>query len=215
MRTNILTSGFPNGFTDTFIVEFRRYLVSSRSFVFVASDFRMREKTRRYCDHFLALLRMKGIAFDEVFIVDYGVSPAESSARIRSADVVWLAGGPTLTQIAHIREYDLGEALRGRDGITIGMSAGSINMARRVVLARDVNDGVTETTVYEGIGLTDVNVEPHWNEADAEHREDVRQAARITPIHALHDDAFIVERDGEMEVFGTYEVLDEREPDRA
>ncbi|MBP7403221.1 MAG: Type 1 glutamine amidotransferase-like domain-containing protein [Clostridia bacterium] len=214
MKVNILSSGFPNGFTDVFIGEVRRHLASRGLFVFVASDFRLREKTRRYCDHFLALFREKGIVFDEVFIVDYGVSPAESAARIRSADVVWLAGGPTLTQMAHIREYGLGGALRSRDGLTIGMSAGSINMARRVVLARDVRDDVSETTVYEGIGLADIHVEPHWNEADAEHREDVRRAARIAPIHALHDDAFIVERDGAVEVFGTCEVLDEREPER-
>ena len=54
--------------------------------------------------------------------------------------MIWLSGGPTLTQIRHIEEYRLIEPLREQDGVTIGMSAGSINMARQVVVAKDLDD---------------------------------------------------------------------------
>lgn len=210
MKVNIVTSGFPHGFTDDFITEVDRYLSSRKLFVFIASDFRIHSKTKLYHDRFLRMFREKGIVFDQSCIIDCEIQPEQAAECIHRADVVWLAGGPTLKQIAHLREYGLIEALQRRDGMTIGMSAGSINMARRVVYARDVREDVYETAVYEGIGLVDFNIEPHLNEAGPDHLEDIRQAAQIAPIHGLHDDAFILELGGTMRIYGKYKLFDER-----
>jgi methionyl-tRNA synthetase len=69
--------------------------------------------------------------------VDGLLSPEDADRAVRSADAVWLSGGPTLRQIEDIKRYGLIPALQARDGVTIGMSAGAINMARHVVLAKD------------------------------------------------------------------------------
>lgn len=39
MKISFVTSGFPNGFTDEFMKEFRKYLTNNQNFVFIASDF--------------------------------------------------------------------------------------------------------------------------------------------------------------------------------
>lgn len=85
---------------------------------------------------------MHGISFQEAALVDFTISPKEAVSLVQRADVIWLSGGPTLTQIRHIKEYRLIEPLRERDGVTIGMSAGSINMARQVFIAKDLDDGI-------------------------------------------------------------------------
>jgi dipeptidase E len=210
MQTNILTSGFPHGFTKAFITAVEQALDRRDRFVFVASDFRVHDRTAYYMDRFLGMFREQGIVFGEAHIVDFECTSEQARAWIAEADLVWLAGGPTLTQIAHIRSYGLIDSLRQRDGLTVGMSAGSINMARRVVYARDVREEVMETAIYEGIGLVEVNIEPHLNEADEEHLADIREASCIAPIYGLHDDAFFVVRDGKIAKCGTYKLFDER-----
>ncbi|MDR1630702.1 MAG: Type 1 glutamine amidotransferase-like domain-containing protein [Oscillospiraceae bacterium] len=210
MKISFVTSGFPNGFTEEFATEIKKHLVQQGHFVFVASDFQAHDKTVWYCNHFLDAFKQKGIVFEAAQVIDFEITPEAAKEHIQKADIVWLAGGPVLTQIAHIKEYDLIGALRGRDGITIGMSAGSINMARRVVLARDLNDNVPDLSVYEGIGLVDFNIEPHFNTAAPQHIEDIQEAAALVPIYALHDEAFVKDIDGNHTFFGQYQVFDER-----
>lgn len=207
MKINFVTSGFPDVFTDEFITELKKHLISCKSFVFVASDFRAHDRTKHYHDKFLRLFADKGIEFEQSFIVDYEIKPDEAVRLIKSADVVWLAGGNTLIQIKHIKEYGLIPALIERNGITIGMSAGSINMAQRVVLARDDNDNIPELSVYDGIGLINFNVEPHLNEASAGHIEEIKEASKISPIYGLYDESFIEETNGEMKIFGKYRLF--------
>lgn len=213
MKVNFVTSGFPHGLTDDFISEIKKYLVSQKSFVFVASDFNRHARTKHYLEIFLRMFEEQGIVFEQAHIVDYQITAAAAVEIIKAADLVWLAGGPTLTQIAQIKEYGLVDALQKRDGITIGMSAGSINMARRVVLARDISDNVPELSIHEGIGLIDFNIEPHLNEASEEHLADIEEAAKVAPIYGLYDDSFILEIDGNMKIYGDYELFEAKFPD--
>lgn len=208
MRVNFVTSGFPNGFTEAFIRALTIYLPSDPKLVFVASDFSLHQRTEQYLRHFEALFSEKGIRFHQSKIVDYRIHADEAIGFIQAADVVWLAGGSTLTQIRQIKEYNLIPALRERVGITIGMSAGSINMAKQVVLAKDLEDEVPELSVYEGIGLVDFNIEPHIDHASEEHLEDVRVASKIAPIYGLCDESFILELDGDFTVFGQYRLFE-------
>lgn len=207
LKVNFVTSGFPHGFTDKFIEELKKYLVSHKCFVFVASDFGVHKRTAMYFNIFLNHFMEKDIHFEEAYIIDYEVTPAEAVSLIERADVVWLSGGPTLKQIRGIKDYKLVDALQKRHGITIGMSAGSINMAKKVVLAKDLSDNVPELTTYEGIGLVDFNIEPHLESASREHLMDVEIAAKISPIYGLHDGAFIEDIGGKFKVFGEYSLF--------
>lgn len=208
MHINFVTSGFPNGFTDEFVRELKKYLSSDLHFAFVASDFSVHEKTDRYLRLFLKLFEEKGICFGKSTIVDYEIAPTDAIHIIDNADVVWLAGGPTLTQIHHIKEYGLINALQKREGITIGMSAGSINMAKRVVLAKDLHDNVLELSIYDGIGLVDFNIEPHLDFGDKEHIADIVLASKVSPIYGLYDESFILDIDGNYSVFGEYHLFE-------
>ncbi len=207
MKVSYVTSGFPNGFTHEFIKELAKYLTCKRNFVFVASDFSMHDKTSYYKDLFLQFFKDKGIVFENAFVVDYEMDSATAVSLIEAADVVWLSGGNTLLQMKNIKNYGLIDALQRGNGITIGMSAGAINMAKKVVLAKNVDDDIPELSVYDGIGLVDFNIEPHLNKATCEHIRDVEIAARVSPIYGLHDEAFLEVVDGEMKTFGVYKLF--------
>lgn len=207
MKANFSTSGFPCGFTDKFIKELKKCLNEQKSFVFVASDFSIHRKTNRYMNLFLKLFKDKNIVFENAVIVDNKISPTKAISLIQEADVVWLSGGDTLLQINDIKNYGLIDCLQQRNGITIGMSAGAINMAKNVVLAKDMDDNIPELSIYDGIGLVDFNVEPHLNTASTEHIKDVKIASQVSPIYGLYDEAFIKSVDGSFDIFGEYRLF--------
>ena len=80
-------------------------------------------------------------------------------------------------------------------------------MAKRVVLAKDMSDDIPELSIYEGIGLTNINIEPHLGDASFEHMEEIRQAARYVPIYGLYDESFILEVNGDKRFFGPYQLF--------
>lgn len=204
MKILFLTSGFPDGFTDDFIQCIKEYYNKNGSFVFIASDFEKHSKTDKYVNVFLNMFGNSGIAFNEVHIIDDRTSKEKALHYIESAGIIWISGGDTLKQIAYLREYNLIPALQSRDGITIGMSAGSINMAKRVVLAKDVNDNIPELSIYDGIGLVDINIEPHLDSASEDHIRDIYEVSQHTAIYGIYDNTFIKIVNGTMDIYGTY-----------
>lgn len=208
MKVSLLTSGFPNGFTNDFIQCVKDYYNNNGSFVFIASDFAGHSKTDRYTDVFINMFRNNGIVFNEVHVIDDRITQEKAVQYIEKADIIWISGGNTLKQIAYLKEYNLIRVLKSREGITIGMSAGSINMAKRVVLAKDINDNIPELTIYDGIGLVDINIEPHLDSASEEHMKDIYEASHHTTIYGIHDNTFIKIVNDTMEIRGVYFIYE-------
>lgn len=204
MKVSILTSGFPNGFTNDFIQCVKEYYDYNGSLVLIASDFTGHSKTDRHLDTFLSMFSNNSILFNEVHVIDDRVTKEKAVEYIETADVVWIAGGDTLKQIAYLKRYNLIPVLQRREGITIGMSAGSINMAKRVVLAKDIEDNIPELVIYDGVGLVDINVEPHLDSASEEHMKDVYEASQYTTIYGIYDNTFIKIVNDTMEIYGEY-----------
>lgn len=204
MRVLFLTSGLTNGFTDDFIQSLKEYYCNKGSLVFIASDFTGHYITDKYINLFVSMFKEKGIIFDKVQVIDNRVSKDEAINYLEKAYIVWISGGDTLKQIGYIKEYGLISSLQNRNGITIGMSAGSINMAKRVVLPKDIEDNIPELSIYDGIGLVDINIEPHLDTEGEEHMEDIYEASKYTTIYGLFDNSFIKVVDDSMEFYGAY-----------
>lgn len=204
MKVSLLTSGFTDGFTDDFISCVKEYYHNNGSFVFIASDFTEHSKTDRHLDAFLSMFGNSGIVFNEVYIIDDRITREKALQYIEKANIVWIAGGDTLKQIAYLKEYNLIPALQSREGITIGMSAGSINMAKRVVLAKDIAYNVPELSIYDGIGLVDINIEPHLDSASKDHMKDIYEASQYSAIYGIYDNTFIKITNDTMDIYGTY-----------
>lgn len=204
MNVSILTSGFPNGFTDEFIKCIKEYYGNNGSFVFIASDFEEHSKTDKYVGVFLNMFEDNGIIFEKVHVIDNRVTKEEAMKYIESAEIIWLSGGDPFKQISCLKDYSLIPVLQNRKGITIGMSAGSINMAKKVVLAKDENDNIPELSIYDGIGLVDINIEPHLDSASEEHIKEIYEASMYSTIYGIHDNTFIKVVNDSIEIYGEY-----------
>lgn len=211
MKVSILTSGFPNGLTEDFAKCIKEYYRGGGSFVFITSDFSDHIKNDKYSNIFLNMFINNSIVFNEAYTIDNRISESKAIELIEGADVVWISGGDTLKQIEDMRKYNIIPALKKREGITVGMSAGSINMAKKVVIAKDLRENIPELTIYDGIGLVDINIEPHLDITDEEHMKEIYEASRFARIYGLYDEGFIKVADDSLEIYGTcykYENVD-------
>ncbi len=205
MSTYILTSMFPNGFSTQTAKLFDDLITRRRSFAFVASEFEMiHEKTDKYYRHFLAMFADAGIRFNKSCVVDGRMTPKEAQKVISEADIVWLAGGDTPTQFAYLQKYGLIDILRHYNGTVIGMSAGSINMAKSAICT--LACGHYKQLIYPALGLVDISVEPHFTINNVP--DELLMLSKDHIIYGLCDDAVIVCRDGKTDFYGDIYKLD-------
>lgn len=105
-----------------------------------------------------------GISFSSYAVLD-GFNADEAGFLIQNSDLIVLAGGHVPTQNAFFREIHLGELLEDYEGTILGISAGSMNLAD-LVYVQPEEPGESMDPNYQrfapGLGLTEVNVCPHY-----------------------------------------------------
>lgn len=88
-----------------------------------------------------------------------------SAEVLNTYDVVFLGGGHVPTQNEFFRRIDLCKTISTFDGLVVGISAGTMNSAR-VVYAQPELEGESTDPNYQrfipGLGLTEINVLPHY-----------------------------------------------------
>ena len=208
MSISIFTSMFPDGIKNDTAEMLDKKIKKRERFVFVASEFcKIHEKTDRYFHIFLGMLKDIGIEFSHSCVLDGRMSIDEARMAVEKADVIWLAGGDTPTQFGYLKDYGLVDLLKDHKGVVIGMSAGSINMAKTAICT--LSCGHSEQIIYEGIGRAEVSVEPHFDIANVS--EELLELSEKYVIYGLPDDGVIAVTDGNVEFFGEVYELKNRE----
>lgn len=203
----ILTSGFPNGFPNDFSKVLRKYIKTGMKFAFVASEFEnIYEKTDWYCNHFLKMFSDCGITFGSVDVIDSRMSKEKAQDTVRNADVLWLAGGDTPTQFAYLESYGVIPCIREYKGVVIGMSAGSINMAKTAVCTLTCEHDKLE--IYEALGLVEFSVEPHFDKDNI--TDELLVLSEEYSLYGICDDSAIISTEGNTSYIGDIFFIDNR-----
>ncbi len=100
------------------------------------------------------------------------------------ADVIWLSGGDTPTQFCYLKKYGLDAVIKKHDGVIIGMSAGSINLAKTSICTLPCEHSRQE--IYNGLGCVDISVEPHFVASEAS--DELIDLSKKYTIYGLCDD---------------------------
>ena len=148
---------------NQFIHRIREALPPFPRCLYICSDPENREDTCRYgADTFTAFAEA-GMPFSSYAILD-GFNADQAPALIADSDFIILCGGHVPTQNAFFQEIGLRELLEGYEGVIMGISAGTMNSADNVyVQPEDPGESDPEFTRFApGLGLTEVNVCPHY-----------------------------------------------------
>lgn len=149
---------------NEFVDRIRAVLPENPRVVFVCSD---PEDHRGVCE-FAAITTAAfaevGIHFSGYQVLD-GTNASQAYGMICHSDFVVLSGGHVPTQNAFFRKIRLRHILHKFQGVVMGISAGSMNMAQTVYVQPE-EDGESIDPDYQrfapGLALTDVNICPHY-----------------------------------------------------
>ena len=132
--------------------------------------------------------------------------------RLSDYDLVILGGGHVPTENAFFHELGLKEKLQAYDGVVMGISAGTMNCAS-VVYDQPELPGEAADPSYRrfipGLGLTEINVLPHWQALSHEQVDGLRILEDITlpdsmgrRFYCIPDGSYILVKDGQATLHG-------------
>ena len=163
-------------------------------------------------------LPLSGLSVSSIDMCD-GRCP-ELAESVPDMDVLILMGGHVPTENAWFKELKLRERLEDFNGLILAYSAGSMNCADMVYSAPELPGEAIDPRFerwISGLGLTDVNIFPHFQWLREEILDGLRVVEDITfadsmghEIIALNDGSYIVVDDeGGETVYGeAYRILD-------
>lgn len=164
------------------------------NFIFIASNPNSYEITDSFAYNTFKSFSLSGILFKKLIILD-DRNFLEWKSIIENADVIFLAGGDTLTQMKMFNTNNLTEILKNFEGVIIGQSAGSINLADEAYCSPENEDELKNERYWKGLGLTNINIEPHYDREvefkDRFHEKILIEDSMIKPFIAIPDGSYI------------------------
>ena len=145
-----------NGIVD----QIKNNLNGNNAMVFIASTPDDKEKIKMYTELLFEGLKLSNISFNEYLVLDSSTAD-KAQEYIDKANMIYLSGGDTYLQSEFFKKINLREKLKGFNGLIIGQSAGALNMAEDVFNSPEEMEE-SEPVFFKGLGLTDINIEPHF-----------------------------------------------------
>ncbi|MBP3673613.1 MAG: Type 1 glutamine amidotransferase-like domain-containing protein [Oscillospiraceae bacterium] len=195
---------------NDFVENLRECLPENPRCLFVCSNPDSYDLTDNFARDMTDAFAEAEIEFSEVAVLD-GRNVEDAQMLIWESDLIILSGGHVPTQNAFFQEIGLRELIQNFQGVVMGISAGTMNCADRVYVQPE-EEGESDPEFQrfaEGLGLTDVNVLPHYQQVKDNVLDGLRLFEDITYadsmgecFFALVDGSYIVEEDGVTTLFG-------------
>ena len=155
-----------NGLVD----QLKSALKGKKKVVYVSSDINSTpDSVESYARIFFDSMKMVGITFEEYCILD-GTKVNKAKEYIENADLVFLCGGNTYNQHLFFEKMHLKILLSTYSKIVMDQSAGAINMTQHCFNSPEELEE-SEPIFFEGLGLTNINIEPHFVYDDSSFNE--------------------------------------------
>ena len=207
MRINYLFSGISKeqGFNKVQKEYLKKDIKNNDTITFIATTFDNYEKNDLYYNNLIKHFKNIDITFNKTYLIDNRVEKDLAKDYILKSNIIFLMGGDTKKQMDSVKEYDLFEILKSKEGIILGVSAGSMNQSSRVVYKNDYNNYVIED--YEGLGYIDINIYPHLDFNNIDYLKEVFEVSNYTKTVALPNDSFIRIENNNIDFVGEYYTI--------
>lgn len=136
--------------------------------------------------------------FENIDIIFKEKHLAGLDGELKCYDAIFLMGGNPINQIEIINKINLKNIIN-KAKVVIGVSAGAINLSKEAIYFNDYSEKVE---MYDGIGLTDINVYPHFDITNEYFVEEVKTVSRLKSLIALPNNSFIKIDDKQIEFIG-------------
>lgn len=182
--------------TNGLVDRLQEVLPSNPRALFICSDPDNHDVTCHWGADTVYAFSEAGMAFSSYAVLDSS-NVDDAEFLIENSDFIVLAGGHVPTQNAFFQEIHLRELLEGYEGTVMGISAGSMNSAD-IVYVQPEEEGESDPEFERfapGLGLTDVNVLPHYQKVKDNILDGLRLFEDITYADSM-DNCFFAIPDG-------------------
>ncbi len=193
--------------TNGIVDQIKQLIDGNNAILYIAASPDDSEKVDSYASLIFEGLKLSGITFSEYLILDNRTKD-NAKEYVERANVIFLSGGDTYIENEFFKQIHLKELLQSFEGIIIGQSAGSINMARFVYNSPEEGED-SEPIYFEGLGLSNINIEPHFvldtvgfDEMQMYQRKHLLEESKKRPLYALSDGSHILATDESIAVYG-------------
>ena len=195
---------------NAFIDNIRQALPENPRVLFVCADPEDHQGVCRFAAETTAAFAEAGIAFSCYHVLD-GRNSRSTQALLNRSDFVILSGGHVPTQNAFFQKIRLPQLLQDFEGTVMGISAGSMNCAEWVyVQPEEPGESSPDFPRFApGLGLTEVNILPHYQQVKDNILDGLRLFEDITYpdsqdncFFALPDNSYIYQDPEHLLLFG-------------
>lgn len=164
--------------------------------LFVASNPEDHAGTCRFGADVFCAFAEAGITFSKYTVLD-GTNSVSAKKLVHSSDFIIFAGGHVPTQNAFLNAIRMRQLLRDFDGVVMGISAGSMNLADTVyVQPEEPGESSPDFRRFApGLGLTRFQILPHYQKVKDNILDGLRLYEDITFADSMGH-SFIVLPDG-------------------
>ena len=179
-------SGFPNyRFPDDVAKRLSKELTNRDSLVFVSAWPTDHARNDSDSTGMRGMFEACNIPFERHYVIDDRMESSHATRLIHESSCVFLMGGHPGLQLQLIRDTGLDGAICDTAAAVLGVSAGAINMAKRSL------DTKESPVPYDGLGLADITVKPHFKLDNQLVLSTLLQISEELPICAMEDDSAI------------------------
>ena len=201
---------------NEFVANLRKYVAPGGRFLVIAAWPDEYARNDDIACSFAGCFRWHGMDFADVDVLD-SRNQERAAELVAASDVILLSGGHVPTENAFFKQIGLRELLVGYKGVIMGVSAGSMNAADTVyVQPEEAGEAVDPNFVRwtQGLGLTDKNILPHYNQLRDNSLDGLRLFEDVTypdsvghPLYVLMDGSYILEAEGTSTLYGESYLL--------
>lgn len=199
---------------NDFLNNLKKHLNDTRKFVLIASDPSDYERNELFLQIDIEALKLSDLKFEEYLLLD-GRNKENIVSILKDSDLIFLSGGDTYKQNIFFDDLNLKEYLKNIHAVIVGISAGSINSADNVYNSPECEEDLKCPSCFKGLGLTTINIEPHFvlddlcDDNKKIQREEILKESFNRTIIALTDGAYILKNDTECNLYGeSYKIKD-------
>ncbi len=149
-----------------FLTRFRACISEHERMLYISYTSGFSDKVLDWFENTIDSLKDEGICFNECILIN-GNNANRLRDLVPRTDVIFLSGGHLPTQNYFFEQIGLRDILSNFDGIIVAQSAGSMNCAKTVYVCPEM-PGESIDPNFErfrpGLGLTDINIIPHYND---------------------------------------------------
>lgn len=140
------------------------------------------------------MFKILNTSLEDFKLIDSRVQKEEAVKLIKEADIIYLMPGNPITQIEYLNSNGFNGLIKSSNGIVLGVSAGSMNIAKTSYYSKD--EDYPKTFMYEGLGLIDITIDPHFNVNDkTQVQEAINESIKHEIIGLPNESSIIISDD--------------------